>query len=256
MARSAPSAAFDPAAAHHDCGQHRHHRRRLRGTHRRPAPAQAGRNARITLIAPKAELHYLPGIIWIPSGLRKREDLIVPLGNFFRRMNVTFHQPMRPASKMAAVSLRPMRARWPTTGLSLPRAGASSRSSPASSTRSRLARASPPRENPRPARRHDGRHDRRWLRREPQRANRDARRTDVRIPVRHRPPAAPRRPPRPLQAHFLQPGRKARQPPRPARRRRPAQGNEKARHRNPSRPQAEELQRSKVTPRAASSTRT
>ena len=48
--------------------------------------------ARITLIAPKAELHYLPGIIWIPSGLRKREDLIVPLGNFFRRMNVTFHQ--------------------------------------------------------------------------------------------------------------------------------------------------------------------
>ncbi len=51
-----------------------------------------GRGARITLIAPKAELHYLPGTIWIPSGLRKREDLIVPLGNFFRRMNVTFHQ--------------------------------------------------------------------------------------------------------------------------------------------------------------------
>lgn len=42
----------------------------------------------ITLIAPRAELHYLPGIIWIPSGLRTREQLIVPLGNFFRRMKV------------------------------------------------------------------------------------------------------------------------------------------------------------------------
>ena len=45
-------------------------------------------NAEITLIAPRAELHYLPGIIWIPSGLRTREQLIVPLGNFFRRMKV------------------------------------------------------------------------------------------------------------------------------------------------------------------------
>lgn len=46
----------------------------------------------ITLIAPQAELHYLPGIIWIPNKLRKREDLIVPLANFFQRMNVKFHQ--------------------------------------------------------------------------------------------------------------------------------------------------------------------
>lgn len=46
----------------------------------------------ITLISPRAELHYLPSIIWIPSGLRKREDLIVPLDNFFRRMDVKFHQ--------------------------------------------------------------------------------------------------------------------------------------------------------------------
>lgn len=46
----------------------------------------------ITLIAPRAELHYLPGIIWIPSGLRKREDLVINLDNFFRRMQVKFHQ--------------------------------------------------------------------------------------------------------------------------------------------------------------------
>lgn len=45
----------------------------------------------ITLIAPRAELHYLPGIIWIPSGLRQRSDLIVPLDNFMKRMKVEFH---------------------------------------------------------------------------------------------------------------------------------------------------------------------
>ncbi|HSM23190.1 MAG TPA: FAD-dependent oxidoreductase [Rubrivivax sp.] len=48
-------------------------------------------NARITLVAPRAELHYLPGIIWIPSGLRTRHDLVVPLDNFLRRMQVDFH---------------------------------------------------------------------------------------------------------------------------------------------------------------------
>lgn len=46
--------------------------------------------ADITLIAPRAELHYLPGIIWIPCGLRRREQLIVPLGNFFARMRVKY----------------------------------------------------------------------------------------------------------------------------------------------------------------------
>lgn len=49
---------------------------------------QRDRAAEITLIAPRAELHYLPGIIWIPCGLRKREQLVVPLGNFFSRMKV------------------------------------------------------------------------------------------------------------------------------------------------------------------------
>jgi sulfide:quinone oxidoreductase len=46
------------------------------------------RHVEITLIAPRAELHYLPGIIWIPAGLRTREQLIVPLDNFFKRMKV------------------------------------------------------------------------------------------------------------------------------------------------------------------------
>jgi sulfide:quinone oxidoreductase len=48
-------------------------------------------NVGITLVAPRAELHYLPGIIWIPSGLRTRANLVVPLDNFLRRMDVDFH---------------------------------------------------------------------------------------------------------------------------------------------------------------------
>ena len=51
---------------------------------------QRDAQAEITLIAPRAELHYLPGIIWIPSGLRKREDLVVPLDSFMRRQRVKF----------------------------------------------------------------------------------------------------------------------------------------------------------------------
>ena len=50
------------------------------------------RNCEITLISPRAELHYLPSLIWVPSGLRKREDIVVPLDNFFKRLDVKFHQ--------------------------------------------------------------------------------------------------------------------------------------------------------------------
>ena len=49
------------------------------------------KDTEITLIAPRKELHYYPGTIWIPSGLRKREDLVVPLENFLRRMNASFY---------------------------------------------------------------------------------------------------------------------------------------------------------------------
>lgn len=49
------------------------------------------KQCKITLISPRAELQYLPGLIWIPSGLRKREDIIIPLHNFFKRLDVNFH---------------------------------------------------------------------------------------------------------------------------------------------------------------------
>lgn len=42
----------------------------------------------ITVISPKAEFQYFPGTIWIPCHLREPEDLILPLDNFFNKMNV------------------------------------------------------------------------------------------------------------------------------------------------------------------------
>jgi len=45
----------------------------------------------IDLIAPKPEFIYLPGLIWIPTGLRTAEDLTIPLQGFFQRMKVNYH---------------------------------------------------------------------------------------------------------------------------------------------------------------------
>ena len=46
--------------------------------------------ARLTLVAPKAEFVYLPSLIWIPSGLRKGSDLILPLDRFLKDHRVEF----------------------------------------------------------------------------------------------------------------------------------------------------------------------
>ena len=46
------------------------------------------KTAQITLISPKAELVYMPSLIWVPSGAASKKDIIVPLDNFFKRMNV------------------------------------------------------------------------------------------------------------------------------------------------------------------------
>ncbi|MDH5784749.1 MAG: FAD-dependent oxidoreductase [Chromatiales bacterium] len=45
-------------------------------------------SALITVISPRAEFIFLPSLIWIPSGIRSGDDLRIPLGNFFGRMNV------------------------------------------------------------------------------------------------------------------------------------------------------------------------
>nr|VFK00552.1 MAG: sulfide:quinone oxidoreductase [Candidatus Kentron sp. LFY]VFK21039.1 MAG: sulfide:quinone oxidoreductase [Candidatus Kentron sp. LFY] len=45
----------------------------------------------ITAVSPKPEFVFLPSLVWIPSGLRRGEDLIVSLDEFFRRMGVMHH---------------------------------------------------------------------------------------------------------------------------------------------------------------------
>lgn len=52
---------------------------------RRRAP-----DARISLVAPKAEFVYLPSLIWIPTGLRQGKDLILPLDTFLKDHAVEF----------------------------------------------------------------------------------------------------------------------------------------------------------------------
>jgi sulfide:quinone oxidoreductase len=43
----------------------------------------------ITVVSPRPEFVYYPGLIWVPSGLRTGEDLRIDLRPFFRRMGVT-----------------------------------------------------------------------------------------------------------------------------------------------------------------------
>ncbi len=51
---------------------------------------QLDRQVGITVIGPRPELIFLPSLIWLPSGLRKAEDLRIPLDNFFRRNDIRF----------------------------------------------------------------------------------------------------------------------------------------------------------------------
>jgi sulfide:quinone oxidoreductase len=49
------------------------------------------REVRITLVAPKAELMYYPSLIWVPSGLRRANDLNIDVSGFLAEQRVTFH---------------------------------------------------------------------------------------------------------------------------------------------------------------------
>lgn len=49
------------------------------------------RAARITLVAPRAELIYYPSLIWVPAGLRRADDLRIDVAAFLAQHDVGFH---------------------------------------------------------------------------------------------------------------------------------------------------------------------
>lgn len=49
------------------------------------------RTARITLVAPAPVLTYYPGLIWVPSGLRRGADLGIDVAGFLAGQRVEFH---------------------------------------------------------------------------------------------------------------------------------------------------------------------
>ena len=53
---------------------------------------KASPNANITVIAPNESFVYYPSLIWVPSGIRKGDDLRINLHNFFNRQKVQFVQ--------------------------------------------------------------------------------------------------------------------------------------------------------------------
>jgi len=50
---------------------------------------EQGFKSALTVVSPKPEFVYYPGLIWVPSGLRSADDLRIDLKPFFRRMGVT-----------------------------------------------------------------------------------------------------------------------------------------------------------------------
>lgn len=46
--------------------------------------------ARLTLVAPRPEFVYLPSLIWVPTGVRRGSDLVLPLATFFKDHEVEF----------------------------------------------------------------------------------------------------------------------------------------------------------------------
>ncbi len=46
--------------------------------------------ASITLAAPQAEFVYLPSLIWVPPGIRRGSDLVLPLDRFFQRHRLNY----------------------------------------------------------------------------------------------------------------------------------------------------------------------
>ena len=66
--------------------------RRQGGDAERGADAERGVDAEIVVVSPHDSLTCLPGLIWVPPGLRREADLPAPLAGFFARHRVARHQ--------------------------------------------------------------------------------------------------------------------------------------------------------------------
>jgi len=51
-----------------------------------------GPDLEITVVSPRAEFIYLPGLIWVPSGIRNGDDLRLPLEHYFSTHKAIHHQ--------------------------------------------------------------------------------------------------------------------------------------------------------------------
>src|SRR6056297_766469 len=47
--------------------------------------------AEITLISPEPTFQYYPSLIWVPAGLRRREDILFDIRPLLERLDVQFH---------------------------------------------------------------------------------------------------------------------------------------------------------------------
>ncbi|MCB1527707.1 MAG: FAD-dependent oxidoreductase [Hyphomicrobiaceae bacterium] len=48
--------------------------------------------AKITIIAPRSQFEYYPSLIWVPTGLRQRKDILHSLDGFFERHDINYKQ--------------------------------------------------------------------------------------------------------------------------------------------------------------------
>jgi sulfide:quinone oxidoreductase len=53
---------------------------------------QASKNTEIIVLSPRRDLLYYPSLIWIPTGLRQPENILIPLGPFFKKNRITYLQ--------------------------------------------------------------------------------------------------------------------------------------------------------------------
>lgn len=50
------------------------------------------RHVTITLIAPRPVFQYYPSLIWVPAGLRRRDDILIDIRPLLKRLDVQFYQ--------------------------------------------------------------------------------------------------------------------------------------------------------------------